>query len=99
MEYKFLPVVISMIFAYLIVHCFMIVFEMTVDTMFVCFCEDFEVNNGVTEPFFMSRGLMDVMQKMKTAAGGEFNYLKQNPGGEAGQPMITPQGWKFGNEL
>jgi hypothetical protein len=76
----------------------MTVFEMTVDTIFVCFCEDCEVNDGMTQPFFMSRGLMEVMQELKGAAGGNFNFNQPNPGGEAGQPSAVPIGWKFGNE-
>jgi hypothetical protein len=68
------------------------------DTIFVCFCEDCEINDGMTQPFFMSRGLMEVMQELKGAAGGNFNFNQPNPGGEAGQPSAVPIGWKFGNE-
>ena len=98
MNYPAIPVVVTVIFAYLIIDCFMTVFEMTVDTIFVCFCEDCEINDGMTRPFFMSRGLMEVMQELKNTAGGTFNFNRPNPGGEAGQPMVVPAGWKFGNE-
>lgn len=86
---KFIPVVLSIIFAFLIVHCFLTVYEMTIDTIFICFCEDCEQNDGINRPYFMSRGMMEVMQELKNAAGGEFNFGGQNI--EAGaRPMIPP---------
>lgn len=31
---------------------------MCIDTVFICFCEDCEMNDGQQRPYFMSRGLM-----------------------------------------
>ena len=31
---------------------------MAVDTIFLCFCEDSDRNDGVERPYFMSTGLM-----------------------------------------
>jgi solute carrier family 44 protein 1 (choline transporter-like protein) len=31
---------------------------MAIDTIFLCFCEDSERNDGISKPYFMSRGLM-----------------------------------------
>ena len=31
---------------------------MTIDTLFLCFCEDCELNDGIEKPYFMSKGLM-----------------------------------------
>lgn len=31
---------------------------MCIDTIFICFCEDCEINDGQENPYFMSRGLM-----------------------------------------
>jgi len=31
---------------------------MAIDTIFLCFCEDCEQNDGLNRPYFMSRGLM-----------------------------------------
>lgn len=53
------------VFAYLISNCFLTVYEMTIDTIFLCFCEDCEQNDGVANPYFMSRGLMDFVQNSK----------------------------------
>lgn len=38
---------------------------MTIDTIFLCFCEDCERNDGLMRPYFMSRGLMEFVQKSK----------------------------------
>ncbi|EFX84766.1 hypothetical protein DAPPUDRAFT_47061, partial [Daphnia pulex] len=56
--YIWTPILVAAIFAYLIAHCFISVFEMCIDTVFICFCEDCEINNGQDQPYFMSRGLM-----------------------------------------
>lgn len=69
----------------------MTVYEMTLDTIFVCFCEDCEENDGMERPYFMSKGLMEVMQELKQQAGGEFNF--GGPGnveGGGGRPMLQP---------
>lgn len=68
----------------------MTVYEMTVDTIFICFCEDCEQNDGMTRPYFMSKNLMEVMQELKQAAGGEFHFGGQNVEGGSMRPMIQP---------
>lgn len=40
---------------------------MTVDTIFLCFCEDCESNDGISRPYYMSRGLMEFVQNSKKA--------------------------------
>lgn len=50
------------------------VFEMTIDTIFVCFCIDCEENDGVTREFYMSESLKKIMIEMKTEAGGAFEF-------------------------
>lgn len=32
--------------------------QMCIDTLFLCFCEDCERNDGIDRPYYMSRGLM-----------------------------------------
>lgn len=38
---------------------------MIIDTIFLCFCEDCERNDGLTRPYYMSTGLMDFVEKSK----------------------------------
>ncbi|XP_058128936.1 choline transporter-like protein 1 [Anopheles ziemanni] len=67
MHHPYVPLILVGIFAYLVAHCFMTVYEMTVDTIFLCFCEDCESNDGISRPYFMSRGLMEFVQNSKKA--------------------------------
>ncbi|KAL7019770.1 hypothetical protein ACKWTF_011243 [Chironomus riparius] len=59
------PIVLCAIFAFLVSHCFLTVYEMTIDTIFLCFCEDCEMNDGISRPYFMSRNLMEFIQNSK----------------------------------
>lgn len=39
---------------------------MTIDTIFLCFCEDYEYNDGMDRPYYMSRGLMEFVETTKS---------------------------------
>lgn len=56
----------AVIFSFIIVHCLVTIFEMTIDTIFLCYCEDVETNDGsVLKPYFMASGLKMVMDELK----------------------------------
>jgi len=95
-QYPFFPILLVVIFAFLIIHCFMTVYEMTLDTIFICFCEDCEQNDGINRPYFMSKDMMEVMLQMKQEAGGSYNFGGENI--EAGARPMIPAGWKFQND-
>lgn len=42
---------------------------MTIDTIFICFCEDCDRNDGITRPYYMSRSLMQFVQNTKKSLG------------------------------
>ncbi|XP_058454180.1 choline transporter-like protein 1 isoform X1 [Malaya genurostris] len=67
LHHPYVPIILVGIFAYLVAHCFMTVYEMTIDTIFLCFCEDCETNDGISKPYYMSRGLMEFVQNSKKA--------------------------------
>uniref|UniRef100_A0A8C9WCG5 Choline transporter-like protein n=1 Tax=Scleropages formosus TaxID=113540 RepID=A0A8C9WCG5_SCLFO len=53
--------------SYLIAHGFFSVYAMCVDTLFLCFCEDLERNDGSTDrPYFMSPELRDILSVNET---------------------------------
>lgn len=52
--------------AYFIAHCFITIYEMAVDTIFICFCEDCEMNDGMARPYYMSHSLMEFVEKSRT---------------------------------
>jgi len=61
------PVLISTLFSYISAHCFIAVYGMAIDTIFLCFCEDSARNDGINKPYFMSKGLMEFVENSKKA--------------------------------
>ncbi|KAG5894972.1 hypothetical protein JTB14_009705 [Gonioctena quinquepunctata] len=63
-HYGLVPVVIIMVSTFLIATLFFSVYSMAVDTLFMCFLEDSERNDGSSEkPFYMSKNLMKILGK------------------------------------
>lgn len=70
------PLTVAGIFAYFVAHCFISVYEMVIDTIFMCFCEDCNLNDGVTQEYYMSKELMDFVessQKVLRVGDGASN--------------------------
>ncbi|KAL7890997.1 hypothetical protein AOLI_G00004730 [Acnodon oligacanthus] len=64
LNYYWVPTVTVMIGTYLIAHGFFSVYAMCVDTLFLCFLEDLECNDGSEErPYFMSKSLQKILNK------------------------------------
>merc|ERR1719462_74281 len=67
LNYIYTPVVFIVIGSYVIANAFFGVYNMAVDTLFLCFLEDLERNDGsVEKPFYMAtslRGALGLMQK------------------------------------
>jgi choline transporter-like protein 2/4/5 len=59
-----LPTLLVTVGAYVIAVGFFNVYSMAVSTVFLCFLEDLERNDGSeSKPYFMSKSLMDLMGK------------------------------------
>ncbi|XP_074116460.1 choline transporter-like protein 2 isoform X5 [Sminthopsis crassicaudata] len=70
LNYYWVPILTVIIGSYLIAHGFFSVYGMCVDTLFLCFCEDLERNDGSPErPYFMSPELRDILLKGNAEAG------------------------------
>ncbi|XP_060226250.1 choline transporter-like protein 2 isoform X1 [Meriones unguiculatus] len=70
LNYYWVPILTVIIGSYLIAHGFFSVYGMCVDTLFLCFCEDLERNDGSQErPYFMSPELRDILLKGNSQAG------------------------------
>ncbi|XP_043940697.1 choline transporter-like protein 2 [Protopterus annectens] len=66
LNYYWVPILTVIVGSYLIAHGFFSVYAMCVDTLFLCFCEDLERNDGSAErPFYMSPELADILMKHK----------------------------------
>ncbi|XP_041974365.1 choline transporter-like 2 isoform X3 [Aricia agestis] len=64
LHYNYVPAIILGIATYLICTIFFNVYSMAVDTLFLCFLEDCERNDGSPEkPYFMSKNLMKILGK------------------------------------
>lgn len=64
LNYYWLPILTVVVGAYLIAQGFFSVYGMCVDTLFLCFLEDLERNDGSLEkPYYMSKALMKILNK------------------------------------
>ncbi|XP_076455047.1 choline transporter-like protein 2 isoform X2 [Babylonia areolata] len=64
LNFYLVPIVIVIVGSYLITSVFFSVYSMAVDTLFLCFLQDLEKNDGSAEkPYFMSKGLMKILHK------------------------------------
>uniref|UniRef100_A0ABM5FHK6 Choline transporter-like protein n=1 Tax=Pogona vitticeps TaxID=103695 RepID=A0ABM5FHK6_9SAUR len=64
LNYYWLPILTVVVGAYLIAQGFFSVYNMCVDTLFLCFLEDLERNDGSLEkPYYMSKSLMEILNK------------------------------------
>ncbi|KAG7304022.1 hypothetical protein JYU34_010944 [Plutella xylostella] len=64
LHYNYVPAIILAVATYLITTIFFNVYAMAVDTLFLCFLEDCERNDGsVEKPYFMSKNLMKILGK------------------------------------
>ncbi|KAI0213012.1 Choline transporter-like protein 2 [Lamellibrachia satsuma] len=64
LNFYLVPVIIIIIGTYVIASGFFSVYSMGVDTVFLCFLEDLERNDGSAEkPYYMSKDLMELLGK------------------------------------
>ncbi|KAM6956935.1 choline transporter-like protein 2 isoform 2-T2 [Aplochiton taeniatus] len=72
LHYYWVPILTVVVGSYLIAHGFFSVYAMCVDTLFLCFLEDLERNDGSAErPYLMSEKLLKVLQKKNKTAPAE----------------------------
>ncbi|XP_049891179.1 choline transporter-like protein 4 [Epinephelus moara] len=64
LNYYWMPIITVVFGSYLIAHGFFSVYNMCVDTLFLCFLEDLERNDGsLQKPYYMSKNLMKILNK------------------------------------
>ncbi|KAM9784405.1 choline transporter-like protein 2 isoform X1 [Syngnathus typhle] len=64
LHYYWVPILTVVVGSYLIAHGFFSVYAMCVDTLFLCFCEDLERNDGsAARPYYMSASLREILWK------------------------------------
>uniref|UniRef100_A0A7N8XTT2 Choline transporter-like protein n=1 Tax=Mastacembelus armatus TaxID=205130 RepID=A0A7N8XTT2_9TELE len=61
-----LPLLIVCVFAFLVAHCFLSVFENVVDVLFLCFAVDTKYNDGSSgREYYMDKALMEFVENSK----------------------------------
>uniref|UniRef100_A0A8C1VII2 Choline transporter-like protein n=1 Tax=Cyprinus carpio TaxID=7962 RepID=A0A8C1VII2_CYPCA len=69
LHYYWVPILTVLVGSYFIAHGFFSVYAMCVDTLFLCFLEDLERNDGSPErPYLMSEKLLNVLKKKNQPA-------------------------------
>uniref|UniRef100_A0A8D2D9C4 Choline transporter-like protein n=1 Tax=Sciurus vulgaris TaxID=55149 RepID=A0A8D2D9C4_SCIVU len=77
LNYYWLPIMTSILGAYVIASGFFSVFGMCVDTLFLCFLEDLERNDGsLDRPYYMSKDLLKILGKKNQAPPGDRKRKK-----------------------
>ncbi|XP_073724105.1 choline transporter-like protein 5-B isoform X6 [Misgurnus anguillicaudatus] len=68
LNYYWVPLLTVIFGSYMIAHGFFNVYAMCVDTLFLCFCEDLERNDGSpSKPYYMPPGLHRILKKADNA--------------------------------
>uniref|UniRef100_A0A8C8JE48 Choline transporter-like protein n=1 Tax=Oncorhynchus tshawytscha TaxID=74940 RepID=A0A8C8JE48_ONCTS len=61
-----LPLIIVCLFAFLVAHCFLSIFEIVVDVLFLCFAIDTKYNDGTPgKEFYMDKALMEFVENSR----------------------------------
>ncbi|XP_015232425.1 PREDICTED: choline transporter-like protein 4 isoform X1 [Cyprinodon variegatus] len=69
LNYYWMPIITVVFGSYLVAHGFFSVYNMCVDTLFLCFLEDLERNDGsLQKPYYMSKNLMKILNKSNKQA-------------------------------
>ncbi|XP_023577300.1 choline transporter-like protein 4 [Octodon degus] len=77
LNYYWLPIMTSIAGAYVIASGFFSVFGMCVDTLFLCFLEDLERNDGSQDrPYYMSKNLLKILGKKNQAPAADKKRKK-----------------------
>ncbi|XP_058506062.1 choline transporter-like protein 1 isoform X3 [Solea solea] len=89
-----LPLAIVCLFSFLVAHCFLSVFEIVVDVLFLCFAIDTKYNDGSPgKEFFMDKALMEFVQssrRLERAVDRGRNRVKEVVSEEAEMKSMCP---------
>ncbi|XP_065596814.1 choline transporter-like protein 1 isoform X1 [Cyrtonyx montezumae] len=85
-----LPLIIVCLFAFLVAHCFLSIYEMVVDVLFLCFAIDTKYNDGSPgREFYMDKVLMEFVENSRKSmreagrgGGAEGRELKPMVGAD-----------------
>ncbi|XP_016522028.1 choline transporter-like protein 1 [Poecilia formosa] len=92
-----LPLIIVCLFSFLVAHCFLSIFEIVVDVLFLCFAIDTKYNDGTPgKEFFMDKALMEFVESSRRLerAGGRGRSRVKEAASEGAEmkPMVSERG-------
>uniref|UniRef100_A0A4W5NSE0 Choline transporter-like protein n=1 Tax=Hucho hucho TaxID=62062 RepID=A0A4W5NSE0_9TELE len=92
LNYYWVPILTVVVGSYLIAHGFFSVYAMCVDTLFLCFCEDLERNDGSPErPYFMSPELHEILSKTEMAEEEDNKDGTEQPDADPSEPTLMDE--------
>ncbi|KAG9471844.1 hypothetical protein GDO78_022613, partial [Eleutherodactylus coqui] len=78
LNYYWIPILTVVVGSYMIAQGFFSVYNMCVDTLFLCFLEDLERNDGSAEkPYYMPKSLMSILNKKNRPPEAEGKKKKK----------------------
>ncbi|XP_038142593.1 choline transporter-like protein 1 isoform X2 [Cyprinodon tularosa] len=89
-----LPLIIVCLFSFLVAHCFLSIFEIVVDVLFLCFAIDTKYNDGTPgKEFFMDKALMEFVEssrRLERSGGRGRSRVKEAPSEGAEMKPMAP---------
>ncbi|XP_055368390.1 choline transporter-like protein 1 isoform X2 [Betta splendens] len=92
-----LPLIIVCLFSFLVAHCFLSIFEIVVDVLFLCFAIDTKYNDGTPgKEFFMDKSLMEFVESSRrlerVVERGRSRVKEAVSEGAEMKPMVSDNG-------
>ncbi|XP_045886731.1 choline transporter-like protein 1 isoform X1 [Micropterus dolomieu] len=92
-----LPLIIVCLFSFLVAHCFLSIFEIVVDVLFLCFAIDTKYNDGTPgKEFFMDKALMEFVESSRrlerAVERGRSRVKEAVSEGAEMKPMVSDSG-------
>ncbi|XP_033869239.1 choline transporter-like protein 1 [Acipenser ruthenus] len=86
-----LPLIIVGLFAFLVAHCFLSIFEIVVDVLFLCFAIDTKYNDGTPgKEYYMDKALMEFVENSRRSMQDKSRGGRPNSAdGRELKPMAT----------
>ncbi|XP_030251490.1 choline transporter-like protein 1 isoform X4 [Sparus aurata] len=96
-----LPLIIVCLFSFLVAHCFLSIFEIVVDVLFLCFAIDTKYNDGTPgKEFFMDKALMEFVESSRrlerAVERGRSRVKEAVSEGAEMKPMVSDSGGRGG---
>ncbi|XP_066576537.1 choline transporter-like protein 1 isoform X2 [Amia ocellicauda] len=83
-----LPLIIVCLFAFLVAHCFLSIYEIVVDVLFLCFAIDTKYNDGSPgKEYYMDKALMEFVENSRKAMKERGRGRPDSADGREMKPM------------